>query len=106
MINERRCFAPRLEERHSIAAVPFRTPRLWRLKSREVWMLHRICVIAGLLSTLVLMTPLSLMNMAYERIMGRNTGLSTLMRITCVAIAVGCSAAGIGRPSAGIGRAI
>src|SRR5690349_5308000 len=45
------------------------------------------------------------MSMAYEPIMGRNTGLSTI-GITCVTIAAGCSAAGIGRPSAGIGRAI
>ena len=37
-------------------------------------------------------------------IMGRDTGMSMPMGITCVA--AGCSAAGIGRPSAGIGRVI
>ena len=46
------------------------------------------------------------MSLAYEPIMGRNTGLSMPTGITCVAIAAGCSAAVIGRPSAGIGRAI
>jgi hypothetical protein len=38
--------------------------------------------------------------------MGRDTGMSMRMGITCVAVAAGCSAAGIGRPSAGIGRVI
>ena len=46
------------------------------------------------------------MNMAHKRIMGRDTGMSMPMGITCVAIAAGCSAAGIGRPSAGIGLVI
>ena len=38
--------------------------------------------------------------------MGRDTGVSMPMGITCFAVAAGCSAAGIGRPSAGIGRVI
>jgi len=44
--------------------------------------------------------------MAYKGIMGRDTGMSMPMGITCVAMAAGCSAAGIGRPSAGIGPVI
>ena len=40
--------------------------------------------------------------------MGRDTGVSMPMGITCAAclVAMGCSAVGIGRPSAGIGRVI
>jgi hypothetical protein len=46
------------------------------------------------------------MTMAYKGIMGRDTGMSMPIGITCVAVAAGCSAAGIGRPSAGIRRVI
>jgi hypothetical protein len=48
------------------------------------------------------------MTIAYKGIMGRDTGTSMPMGITCAAclVAMGCSAVGIGRPSAGIGRVI
>ncbi len=54
--------------------------------------------------------------MAYKSIMGRDTGMSMPIGITCVGItcvgltrfpmAAGCSAVDIGRPSACIGRVI
>jgi hypothetical protein len=46
------------------------------------------------------------MTMAYKGIMGRDTGMSMPIGITCVAVAAAYSAAGMGRPSAGIGRVI
>lgn len=46
------------------------------------------------------------MTMAYKGIIGRDTGVSIPMNITCVVVAAGCSAVGIGRQSAGIGLVI
>ena len=50
------------------------------LKIREVWMLRRIFLIAGIISTL--MTPAVALTMAYKGVIGRDTGMSTPMGIT------------------------
>jgi hypothetical protein len=79
-------------------------------------MLHRICLIAGIVSTLIFMTPAAALTIAYKSIIGRDTGMFmpigitragiTCVEVTCFPVAAGCSAAGIGRPSACIGRVI
>ena len=59
------------------------------LKSREVWMLHRICLIAVIVSTLTFMTPAVAHDFGVQGHKGRDTGMSMPMGITCVAVAAG-----------------
>jgi hypothetical protein len=74
-------------------------------------MLHRICLIAGIVSTLMFMTPAVARDYGVQKHHGQRYGhvhahRYYVRRVTCFPVAAGCSAAGIGRPSACIGRVI
>jgi hypothetical protein len=79
-------------------------------------MLHRICLIAGIVSMLMFMTPAVARDYGVQKHHGQRYGHVMPIGITCVGItcvgltcfpvAAGCSAVGIGRPSACIGRVI
>jgi hypothetical protein len=74
-------------------------------------MLRRICLIAGLVSTLMFMTPAVAGEYAVQKHHGQryehvHAHRYYVRRGTCFPVAAACSAVGIGRPSVCIGSVI